>query len=66
MTSDRYPAHSNAGKAWQQADLFFLKKSVEGGMPLEKAAGFLSRQVDEVREKARELGARPKKKPPQL
>ena len=46
---------TNAGKPWAKADLFFLKASAESGMSFAVVAGFLGRDEDEVREKAKEL-----------
>jgi hypothetical protein len=52
------PSKMNAGKPWSKTDLFFLKVSVESGMPIAKVAGFLGRYEDEVQEKASELKVR--------
>jgi len=52
------PSKVNAGKPWAKTDLFFLKVSVESGMPIAKVADFLGRYEDEVQEKASELKVR--------
>jgi len=51
----RSPNGTDRGKAWERADLFFLKDSLERGMSLAEIAGFLRRTTDEVREKAKDL-----------
>jgi hypothetical protein len=48
----------NDGKDWSEMDLFDLRVMLESGDTIEEIARFLcrSKTVDEVREKARELG----------
>jgi hypothetical protein len=41
---------------WSKQDLFFLDDALRRGLPFAELAGFLGRNVDEVREKARALG----------
>jgi hypothetical protein len=59
-SSRTHPSKTNVGKHWPKTDLFFLKASIESGMSVAEVAGFLRRRVSEVREKARELRARPR------
>jgi hypothetical protein len=40
---------------WVPSDLFFLKNALEHGMTYAEAAGFLSRDEDEVRKKAKQM-----------
>ena len=42
-------------EAWLHSDLFFLKDSLEHGMSCAEVAGFLCRDEDEGREKARQM-----------
>ena len=51
----RSPNGTDRGKAWERADLFFLKDSLERGMSLAEIAGFLGRTADEVREKVEQV-----------
>ena len=41
--------------SWLESDLLFLGLSLQNRMPMAEIAGFLARNEDEVREKAREL-----------
>jgi hypothetical protein len=41
---------------WSKQDLFFLDDALRRGLSFAEVAGFLRRNVDEIREKARELG----------
>jgi hypothetical protein len=41
---------------WSRQDLFFLDDALRRGCSFAEVAGFLGRNVDEIREKARELG----------
>jgi hypothetical protein len=41
---------------WSKQDLFFLEDALRRGRSSAEVAAFLGRQVDEIREKARELG----------
>jgi predicted DNA-binding ribbon-helix-helix protein len=58
MSSDHQPPSSpaNAGKPWLDSDLLFLRLALERGMSIAAVAGFLGRDEDEVRKKAKELG----------
>jgi hypothetical protein len=47
-------AHSFS-EPWPNADLLFLKLSLEQGMSFAEVAGFLGRREDEVRQKARRV-----------
>ena len=47
------------GEPWSKADLFFLKDSLQRGMPIEEVAAFLGRDAHEVRAKAQELDEGP-------
>jgi hypothetical protein len=40
---------------WSPSDLVFLRDALERGMTLAEAAGFLSRDEDEVRKKAKQM-----------
>jgi hypothetical protein len=40
---------------WLPSDLFFLRDALERGMTLAEAAGFLSRDEGEVRQKAKQM-----------
>ena len=40
---------------WLPSDLLFLKLALEHGMTFAEAAGFLSRDEDEVRNKAKQM-----------
>jgi hypothetical protein len=40
---------------WSPSDLFFLEHALEHGMTHAEVAGFLSRDEDEVRKKAKQL-----------
>jgi hypothetical protein len=44
-----------SGEPWARADLFFLDNALRRGMAVEEVAGFLGKNSDEVRVKAREL-----------
>jgi hypothetical protein len=59
MSSDRQPPSSsaNAGKPWLDSDLLFLRLALTRGMSIAAVAGFLGRDEDEVRKKAKELRA---------
>jgi hypothetical protein len=43
---------------WSKSDQLFLRSSLAQGMSFAEAAGFLCRDKDEVRKKAKELGLR--------
>jgi hypothetical protein len=43
---------------WSPSDLFFLTNALEHGMTFAEVAGFLSRDEDEVREKAKQMKRR--------
>jgi len=43
---------------WSKPDLLFLSSALKQGMSFAEAAGFLCRDKDEVRKKAKELGLR--------
>ena len=43
---------------WSKSDLLFLRSSLAQGMSFAEAAGFLCRDKDEVRKKAKELDLR--------
>ena len=43
---------------WVPSDVFFLKNALEHGMTYAEAAGFLSRDEDEVRKKAKQMKIR--------
>jgi hypothetical protein len=43
---------------WLKRDLLFLRSALKQGMSFAEAAGFLCRDKDEVRKKAKELGLR--------
>jgi hypothetical protein len=43
---------------WLPSDLFFLKNAIEHGMTHAEVAGFLSRDEDEVRKKAKQMKRR--------
>jgi hypothetical protein len=57
MSSDHQPPSfpANAGKPWLDSDLLFLRLTLERGMSIAAVAGFLGRDEDEVRKKAKEL-----------
>jgi hypothetical protein len=60
MSTDHQPQSSpaNAGKLWLDSDLLFLRLALERGMSVAAVAGFLGRDEEEVRTKAKELRAR--------
>jgi hypothetical protein len=45
-------------ECWEPSDLLFLKLALERGMTFAEVAGFLSRDEDEVREKAKQMKRR--------
>ena len=49
------PMRNISGEPWARADLFFLDHTLRHGMAVEEVAGFLGRDSEEVRAKAREL-----------
>jgi hypothetical protein len=49
------PPAAPATQRWLESDLLFLSRSLESGMPIPDVAGFLARNEEEVREKAKEL-----------
>jgi hypothetical protein len=59
MSRNHQPPSSraNAGKPWLDSDLLFLRLTLERGMSIAAVAGFLGRDEDEVRKKAKELRA---------
>ena len=48
-------AQQSWNEYWLPSDLFFLRDALERGMTLAEASGFLSRNVDEVRRKAKQM-----------
>ena len=44
-----------SGEPWARAELFFLNHMLRHGMAVEEVAGFLGRDSEVVRAKAREL-----------
>ena len=46
----------HSGDPWSEADLIDLRNSLSLGDSVEEVADFICRDVDEVREKMRELG----------
>jgi hypothetical protein len=49
------PTKKNRDEWWSPSDLFFLKDALERGMAFTEVAGFLCRDEDEVRKKAKQL-----------
>jgi hypothetical protein len=47
---------ANSGEPWSEMDISDLTNEVAHGRTVEEAAGFLGRDVDEVREKMKQLG----------
>jgi len=47
---------ANAGKEWAVMDIIDLRQCVKTGSSAEETAHFLRRPIDEVRDKAAELG----------
>jgi hypothetical protein len=45
----------NRNEWWSPSDLFFLKDALKRGMAFTEVAGFLCRDEDEVRKKAKQL-----------
>jgi hypothetical protein len=48
-------ANKSRNEWWSPPDLFFLRDALERGMTPAEAAGFLSRDEDEVRKKAKQM-----------
>jgi hypothetical protein len=59
MSDDHQPTSSpaNAGKPWLESDLLFLRLALDRGMSVAAVAGFLGRDEEEVRTKAKESRA---------
>jgi hypothetical protein len=51
-------ANQSRDEWWSPSDLFFLTNALEHGMTCAEVAGFLSRDEDEVREKAKQMKGR--------
>ena len=51
-------AQQNQDEWWSPSDLFFLKDALKRGMTYAEAAGFLSRDEDAVRKKAKQMKRR--------
>jgi len=51
-------ANQNQTEYWEPSDLLFLKLALEHGMTFAEVAGFLARDEDEVREKAKQMKRR--------
>ena len=51
-------ANQSWGEYWLPSDLLFLKDALARGMTYAEAAGFLSRDEDEVRKKAKQMKRR--------
>jgi hypothetical protein len=49
---------ANSGAPWSEADISDLKNELDHGRTVAETASFLCRDVDEVREKMKELGFR--------
>ena len=64
--SGMLPNRADMGKPWARADLFFLKDSLERGIPLAEIAGFLRRTTDEVREKVEQVSQPQPRRGPRL
>ncbi len=47
---------ANSGEPWSEADISDLKNGLGHGRTVAETASFLCRDVDEVREKMKELG----------
>ena len=47
---------ANSGAPWSEADISDLKNELDHGRTVAETASFLCRDVDEVREKMKELG----------
>jgi len=63
MPTDHIPFPSPT-QPWLKSDLLFLTLSLDSGMSCIEVAGFLGRREDEVRDKARKLGANLPEPPP--
>jgi hypothetical protein len=48
-------AQQSRDEYWLSSDLFFLKAALEQGMTCAEVAGFLSRDEDQVRNKAKQM-----------
>ena len=46
---------ANSGAPWSEADISDLKNELDHGRTIAETASFLCRDVDEVRQKAKEL-----------
>jgi hypothetical protein len=47
---------ANSGEPWSEADISDLTNEIAHGRTMAQTAGFLCRDLDEVRQKAKELG----------
>ena len=56
------PGSLNNGKPWSAMELDDLERGLRIGVSIEVIADFIMRDVDEVRQKALELGILPKRK----
>jgi len=56
------PNKLDAGGSWSKTDLDDLERGMRIGVSIEILADFLTRDVDEIRRKALELGFLPKRK----
>jgi hypothetical protein len=57
---------ANSGKPWSKMDISDLRNEIAHGQTVAQTASFLCRDLDEVREKMKELGLveRPRKEKP--